>query len=268
MSTVTIDQQFLMNMMTQLTTLTNKMNEMDTTMKNEHLKDKEMFKGILDEKQTTINDLKQEKDTLAGQVTNLNDQVTSKDGEISQLKIDKLNKDIEIKDLQLDNHNKDEQISNLKDDIEEKEEQISNLQDENDDKDEQISNLQDEINDKNHSIVSVNNKVERMYNFIKENTIIVSDKGNYDVVNIISNQLSYDQKKYALDITKRALEEYDDKGEAANYIRERFDSIYGKYWDCIITFKDHGGYDGYHKSYYFIAFEMGEYLVRIKRTSF
>ena len=99
------------------------------------------------------------------------------------------------------------------------------------------------------------NEIEKKYPFIK--------KENGDNIDVINSQMDYDMEQYAIEIARKAY--YYNKNEhgIADYIREKFDQKYNKFWQCIVGLSF--TYNIWQKKNEFIYFSLGQFKVLLFR---
>ncbi|KAK8837356.1 hypothetical protein M9Y10_036789 [Tritrichomonas musculus] len=95
--------------------------------------------------------------------------------------------------------------------------------------------------------------------------IKLSDKGEYDKVNVLENSMDYDKKNFAINTTRYGLRHYTSHFDCAKYIKEQFDSKYTGIWVAILRVRGYGScYYSYSDNGH-ICFTMGEFIVDIFR---
>ena len=100
------------------------------------------------------------------------------------------------------------------------------------------------------------NEIEKKYPFIKNE--------NGDNIDVIDSKMDYDMEQYAIEIAREAY--YYNKNEhgIADYIREKFDQKYNKFWQCIVGLSF--TYNIWQKKNEFIYFSLGQFKVLLFRN--
>ena len=99
---------------------------------------------------------------------------------------------------------------------------------------------------------------------IEESSLRLYDKGNYNKVNIIDNDMNEDQKNYAIDITRKSLNMHNNNhNKCAKYIKEQFVNKYGGKWWVFLRARKYGSAFVYFYGNCYIKFTMGELDITI-----
>lgn len=102
----------------------------------------------------------------------------------------------------------------------------------------------------------------------KKSSLRLYDKGNYNKVNVIDNEMNDEQKNFAIDITRNSLNMHkDDHSKCVNYIKDQFVNKYGGSWCVFIRPRNYGNSFSYHCDNCYISFTMGEFSIVIFKSS-
>lgn len=105
------------------------------------------------------------------------------------------------------------------------------------------------------------------YEKYKIESLRLYDKGNYYKVNIVQNEMAYDQKNYVIELTRKSLNMHKNHFECAKYVKNQLDSKYGRQWAAILSARNYcGSYMSYCDNCY-IIFTIGELNVIVFKSS-
>ncbi|KAK8889713.1 hypothetical protein M9Y10_034466 [Tritrichomonas musculus] len=295
-----VDSNILMQMMEMMTSMKNEMTQMKQTQEQQAQKDATLMDIINNQSvdlrskdaqitsmNTTINNQMNNIHNLTadnikkeGQIELKDKEIERKDGEIKEK-----DKEIERKDGEI--KQKDGEIKQKSKEIEQKSDEIKGLRDDKNklrstaikaietaqklekEKNEAIDLAEEGLRWANKFKKQKDDLLDAAQNLIqytKNDCIELYNKDDFNKVTIVSNYLCDSQKKYALYITKEALEKFDYPQKSAAYIVNKFNSKYGGRWDCIISLRNYLGAEGSYIEGHMIAFAMGQYFVLIKKN--
>lgn len=173
--------------------------------KNMLLQISEYVKGM----QKQVNEMKITFDKVADENTKLKSEFEKKNDEIQKLKkeITDLCADRErmMNSFNSEKNDQNQQISNLKKQIDGRDSDISCLRIKSENNERRMaSEIKDKIEEINHLKNIIREKESAIDNY-RKNYVCLYDKGNYDKVNIISNDMSDDKRDFSKNLNKAAL---------------------------------------------------------------